>query len=136
MSRSRLTLTFDEPSRIFVARYFGEIEGDDINDNMMDQLTRVDESWTYDSIIDMRRYDGTVLVTEIEALSRRWALFAQGRDRGCFTAIISEDALVKARLPVTQSLFPTRIMAVFATFDEGLDWLKTQRGYLNKAVAV
>ncbi|EGF90716.1 hypothetical protein ABI_37480 [Asticcacaulis biprosthecium C19] len=136
MSRSRITITFDETSRIFVARYFGEIEGDDINDGMMGQLLKVDEIWTYDCIIDMRRYDGTVLVGEIEDLGKRWALFANGRDRGCFTAIISDDSLVRARLPVTQSLFPTRTTELFNSFDEGLDWIKVQRGYLQKALAV
>ncbi|ESQ76465.1 hypothetical protein [Asticcacaulis sp. AC402] len=136
MSRSRLTITFDDSCRIFVARYFGEIEGEDINHGLMDQLLHVECIWTYDCIIDMRRYEGTVLIGEIEDLGNRWAAFANGRDLGCFTAIISDDTLVKARLPVTQSLFPTRTIELFANFDEGLDWINVQRRYLQKALAV
>ena len=136
MSRSRVTVTVDESSRILIVRYFGQIEGDEINESLMDHLARVDGAWAYDSLIDMRRYEGTVLVTEIEELGHRWALFAQGRDRGCLTAIISSDPLVRARLSVTQSLFPMRVLENFGNFDQGLDWIKTQRGYLNKALAV
>ncbi|MBW8882598.1 MAG: hypothetical protein JF615_14595 [Asticcacaulis sp.] len=135
MSRSRISLTVDEDLRIWVARYFGEIEGDEINDSLMDHLIRIDQVWTYDSLIDMRRYDGTVLVGEIEELAHRWAEHAAGRDRGHFTAIVSTDPLVRARVPVTQSLFPTRNLAHFDNFDEGLEWLKRQRTYLNKASA-
>lgn len=136
MSRSRINLTFDHETRIFVVRYFGEIEGSAINKTLLEQLTQVEQVWTYDCLIDMRRYDGTVLVGEIEELGHKWGLFAQGRDRGRFTAIVSEDPLVKARLSVTQSLFPTRLIEHFDNFDEALDWLKIQRSYQQKAMAV
>lgn len=135
MSRSRISLTIDDVFHIIIVRYFGLIEGDEITESMMDHLARVEEAWSYDSIIDMRRYEGTVLITEIEELSQRWALFAQGRDGGCFTAVISSDPLVKARMPLTQAMFSTRNLANFDNFDQGLDWIKTQRGYLNKALA-
>ena len=135
MGRSRLTLTVDEDYRILIVRYIGAIDGEQINHNVMQQIADVDEVWTYDSLIDMRRFENTVLVTEIEDLATRWNGLAQGRDRGCFTAVISGDPLVKARLPITQDLFPTRILAHFVDFDEGLDWLKTQRNILHKALA-
>ena len=135
MGRSRLTLTVDNDHRILIVRYIGDIDGEQINHSMMQQLTSVPEAWTYDSLIDMRRHDGTVLATEIEDLATRWNLFAQARDRGCFTAVISGDTLVRARLPLTQALFPTRTLAQFTGFDEGLDWLKAQRGILRKALA-
>ena len=135
MGRSRISLTADAEHRILIVRYFGEIDGEQINTNVMQQIADVPEAWTYDSVIDMRRYESTVLVTEIEGLAMRWNQFAQGRDRGCFTAVISDDRLVRARLPLTQALFPVRILAQFSGFDEGLDWLKAQRSILNKALA-
>jgi len=135
MTRSRINLTVDEELKIIIVRYFGEIEGDEINTSMMHHLVNLDKPWAYDSIIDMRRYEGTVLATEIEELGMRWALLAQGRDQGQFTAIITDDALIRARLSTTQSLFPHRTLKIFDYFDDGLEWLKTQRGYIQKALA-
>lgn len=135
MGRSRLTLTVDEDHRILIVRYIGDIDGEQINHNVMQQIADVAEVWTYDSLIDMRRFENTVLVTEIEDLATRWNGLAQARDRGCFTAIISDDPLVRARLPLTQALFPVRTLAQFGNFDEGLEWLKAQRNILRKALA-
>lgn len=135
MTRSRLTLTVDEAARILIVRYHGTLEGEQINDSMIDHLSRLEAPWDFDSIIDMRRYDGVVLAEDIQQLGMRWALLAQGRDRGRFTAVISEDPLVRARLSTTQAAFPFRNLAYFDYFDDGLDWIKAQRGDASQAVA-
>jgi len=124
MSRSRLTLSVDEDHKLFVVRYIGEIGGEEINDSMMTQLSRLDKPWEYHSIIDMRRHDAAVLSSEIEDLANRWNAMARGRDSGASTAVISEDPLVHARQNLTQAMFPARIMGYFYTFDEGLEWIK------------
>lgn len=129
MSRSRLTLSVDENHKLFVVRYIGEIAGDDLNDSLLTQLSRLDKPWEYHSIIDMRRHDATVLASEIEDLARRWNQMARGRDTGSRTAVISEDPLVHARQATTQALFPQRVMGYFRSFDEGLDWVKETCGH-------
>jgi len=136
MTRPRITVSIDQAMKIMIVRYIGGLDGEDVNDGMMSQLVNIPDVWTYDSMIDMRRYEGTIMASEIEDLSLRWNLLAQGRDRGGFIAIISDDPLVRARLSITQTLFPQRIMENFNTFDEGLDWIKRQRGYVEKALAV
>jgi len=133
MSRSRLTLSVDEDHKLFVVRYIGEIAGDDITDSLLMQLSRIDKPWEYHTLIDMRRHDAAVLVTEIEDLARRWNEMARGRDAGARIAVISEDPLVHARQNMTQAMFPQRDMGYFYTFDEGLEWIKAACG--NSAVA-
>jgi len=135
MSRSRLTLSVDEDHKLFVVRYIGEIGGEDINDSMLTQLSRLDKPWEYHSIIDMRRHDATVLASEIEELAKRWNEMARGRDHGARIAVISEDPLVHARQNLTQAMFPGRIMGYFYTFDEGLEWIKEVVSQNGKAVA-
>ncbi len=135
MSRSRLTLSVDEDHKLFVVRYIGEIGGEDINDSMLTQLSRLEKPWEYHSIIDMRRHDATVLSSEIEDLSKRWNEMARGRDHGARIAVISEDPLVHARQNLTQAMFPGRVMGYFYTFDEGLEWIKEVASQNGKAVA-
>ncbi len=134
MSRSRLTLSVDDTLKLFVVRYIGEIPGEEINHSMLSQLAALEQPWEYDSIIDMRRHDATVLASEIEDLATKWNAMARGRDEGALTAVISEDPLVHARQNLTQTMFPARVMAYFHTFDEGLDWIKSVRGH-DRAVA-
>jgi len=135
MSRSRLTLSVDEDHKLFVVRYIGEIEGEAINDSLLEQLSRLDKPWEYHTLIDMRRHDATVLVTEIEDLARRWNQMARGRDHGARIAVVSEDPLVHARQNLTQAMFPGRVMGYFFTFDEGLDWIKDLAAHAGPAVA-
>ena len=124
MSRSRLTLSVDEDHKLFVVRYIGDIGGEEINESLLTQLSRLDKPWQYHTIIDMRRHDAAVLSSEIEDLAARWNEMARGRDSGARIAVISDDPLVHSRQSLTQALFPQRVMGYFYTFDEGLDWVK------------
>ncbi len=135
MSRSRLTLSVDEDHKLFVVRYIGDIEGGEINDSLLDQLSRLDKPWEYHTLIDMRRHDATVLVGEIENLAQRWNQMARGRDHGARIAVVSEDPLVHARQNLTQAMFPGRVMGYFYTFDEGLEWIKDLAAHAGPAVA-
>lgn len=129
--RARITFTVDEPTRIIIIRYVGDLDGPHVNDALIAQYKELDRCWEYDNLIDLRRFDGAVLATDIEDLGRRWDEIAQGRDKGQLSAIISEDVHVHARFAITQAAFPNRIMTIFRDFDEGLDWLTQQRRALS-----
>ena len=135
MSRSRLTLSVDEDHKLFLVRYIGEIGGGEINDSLLTQLSSIDKPWEYHTLIDMRRHDAAVLVSEIEDLAKRWNEMARGRDHGARIAVVSEDPLVHARQGSTQSLFPQRVMNYFYSFDEALDWIKDAVAQTGSAVA-
>ncbi len=136
MSRSRLTVTVDETHKLLIARYSGLMSGAEIVTHLVDQAERIHEPWTYDHIFDTRRHDGVMLMTDMDTLAKRWARLAEGRDAGCMSAMISADPLNYARQSQRQVLFPGRIMGVFATFDEGLEWIKTVRGYNQRATSL
>lgn len=134
MTRSRLTLSVDDANRIIVFRYIGGIDGGDINVSMIDQLRQIDQPWDYDNIVDMRRHEGTVTAGEIEELAERWQKLAQGRDHGRLIAIVSDDPLVVARLPISRAAFSNRIVEGFSLMEEAMDWIDTQRGQ-QRAIA-
>jgi hypothetical protein len=127
MTRSRMTLSVDEPNKIFTLRYIGSIDGDEVNESVLQQLAQMTAPWEYDTIVDQRRHEGTILTAEIEELGLRWSQFAQGRDAGRLIAIVSEDSLVHARLSLSQAAFPQRVLKGFARMEEGVDWIMSQR---------
>lgn len=134
MTRSRLTLSIDTPNQIMLLRYIGGIDGADINVSMIDQLRQVDRPWDYDTIVDLRRHEGLVTADEIEELGRRWQMLAQGRDTGGCIAIVTDDPLVHARLPITRGAFPNRTVEGFALVEEAMCWIEAQRGQ-RRAIA-
>ena len=134
MTRSRLTLSVDNSNQIILFRYIGGIDGADINVSMIDQLKQIDQPWAYDNIVDLRRHEGLVTADEIEDLGRRWQMMAQGRDAGTCIAIVTDDPLVHARLPITRGAFPGRVVEGFALLEEAMGWIEGQRD-LRRAIA-
>ncbi len=136
MTKARITLTLDEESKILVIRHIGDMDGQDIKANLLAELVKLDSPWTYDTLIDLRRYDGFILTSEVEDLSNSLAQLMQGRDTGNVSAIVSDDPWVQARISIMQSLAPHIVMKMFSNFDEALDWIKAQRNTQPDACAL
>jgi hypothetical protein len=125
MTRARVTLTVDRDERIIFVRYIGEVDGQTITESSISQFSDVENVWEYDAIFDLRRFDGVLLSPEVQELGERWRKLVSGRDAGRRSAIITSDPFLIARLPVTRQRFPGRTIEIFATFDEGLEWIKS-----------
>jgi len=127
MTRARVTLTADISARIIFVRYIGDIDGISITESSISQFSDVENVWEYDTIFDLRRFEGVLLSPEVQALGERWRELVSGRDFGRRSAIITQDPFLIARLPTTRQRFPGRQIEIFADFDEGLDWIKNAR---------
>ncbi|MFT4075450.1 MAG: hypothetical protein QM647_07945 [Asticcacaulis sp.] len=127
MTRSRITLTADKEARIVFIRYIGDVDGQTITETSISQFSDIEQVWAYDAIFDLRRFDGVLLSSELQELGDRWRALANGRDAGRRSAIITSDPFPMARLPATRAQFPGRVIDIFSTFDEGLEWIKSGR---------
>ena len=127
MLRPRVSVTLDPSTRIATVRYVGAINGDVIVPEVLRLYGALDRPWTYDCIWDMRRHTGSTETRDNEALARGWQAMCGGRDIGRYTAILSSDPLIAARLPLTQRLFPFRTLAVFGTVEAARGWLEAAR---------
>lgn len=135
MSRARITMSVDKAARIIFVRYIGELDGPDVTDSIITQSAEIEHMWEYDGVFDMRRFDGVVPSSELENFGQRWAALTQGRDAGRRTAVITDDAFIHARFSSTQEIFSGRILKAFHNFDEGLDWINSQREADKAALA-
>ena len=127
MLRPRVSVSVDGPTRIATVRYVGAINGDAIVPEVLRLYGALERPWAYDCIWDMSRHTGHTETRDNEALARGWQAICGGRDLGRYTAIVSADALIGARLTLTQRLFPFRTLAVFAKIDAARAWLETAR---------
>ncbi|MDI7774661.1 hypothetical protein [Asticcacaulis sp. EMRT-3] len=128
-SHDRVSLSLDEDHRILTLRYIGGLGGDVLYAQLLEQFHRISAPWSYDILVDTRRYDGVILASHTEAFGQQWADLAQGRDQGRLMAIITTDPLIRVRKGLRTTIFPNHISEVFATFDEGLDWIMDYRGF-------
>jgi len=123
----RVAFTLDALNRRLIIRYQGNISGYEIVNDVIAYLKTLDEFWTYDVMIDMRRFEGVLLSADNETFAKWWYDNLPVPDPGHYSAIISTDPHIQARLAVSQSIFPNHVLAVFTSLDEGLDWLTRMR---------
>jgi len=123
----RVAFSLDAANRRLIIRYQGNISGYEIVNDVIAYLKNLDNFWTYDVIIDMRRFQGVMLSADNEAFAKWWYETLPVPDPGHYSAVISADPHIQARLAVSQSIFPNHILSVFASLDEGLDWLTRMR---------
>ena len=122
--RSRISLTTDTLNHILIIRFFNqEGDGDDLPD-LIEHLQQVHEPWTYDAIFDFRRYEADLSRDRMSFQTRKWTELTGGRDSGKSMALITPDPNLQARLGTMIDVMPNRQIAIFDTFDEGLDWIK------------
>jgi hypothetical protein len=123
---------FDDTLKLLTLSYSGFIMGQDIIGDIIAHTRRIADPWLYDIIIDFSDFEGTVLTSDMENLAARWNAVAQGRDHGRLSALVSTDALFKARMPLRKAAFPLRTVRLFATFAEAHQWIiETRSGEEN-----
>ena len=132
--RSRISLTVDVSNRILMIRLHSLCDERETPD-LIDQLQRVAEPWTYDAIFDFRRYEAELSRDYLAFLTHKWMALTEGRDRGRLMALVSTCPVLSLQLREMRGAMPDRGMSVFESFDEGLDWIKTAQSCAKEACA-
>lgn len=127
MTRSHLNISIFPDERHILLRPKGELSGTEIGESSLARILEMPDAFTYDRLLDLRRFDGASMSSELAAFGQTWRETAAGRDAGTRTAIVSTDPLFRVRLSFYREQFPEREIEVFSTFDEALDWLKSTR---------
>jgi hypothetical protein len=127
MAYTHLNISIFPDERHVLVRPKGELSGTEIGVTSLTRILETPEAFTYDHLLDLRRFDGASMSSELAAFGQTWRESADGRDAGTRTAIVSTDPLFRARVSFYREQFPEREIDIFGTFDEALDWLKTAR---------
>ncbi len=130
---SPLSLDVDQENRILFYRLYGTLEGFRVSALMQTVLDPIKDPWNFDAITDLRRFEGSLSVADVEAMAEDWYARVGNKDAGRRTAIVTDNPATLARLPLTRGLFPGRILTVVASLDEALDWIHEQRALTPEA---
>lgn len=135
MLRPRITVQFDKIKLIATVRYIGAVDGDQVVREVLGAYRTTDQAWAYDCIWDLSRHTGVVGIQDNDALAHGWKAITGGRDAGRYTAVVSTDPLIDARLPLTRRLFPFRTVALFATVEAARGWIEASRAEATSDIA-
>ncbi|ESQ89882.1 hypothetical protein ABAC460_11310 [Asticcacaulis sp. AC460] len=122
--RSRISLNVDGLNRILFIRLHS-LRDERASPDLIDRLGKVDKPWTYDALFDFRRYEAELSGDYLSFLTHKWRALTEGRDRDRRMALVSPCPVLHLQLRELRGAMPDRGIAVFESFDEGLDWLKT-----------
>jgi len=127
MAGKNFACTVDKVQKLITIRYKGHEAGAWYIDQTIDAYRSIPEIWTYNKLLDHRQFDGLVAFEDIERLGRVWAGLTKGRPERPRVAMLSPDALKRARSSVYAEVFPNQTFAAFVDLHAALDWLSGKR---------
>jgi len=123
MLRSRITSSADPLARLAVVRCIGEIDANEAVAEILHSLTRLEEGWTYDIIVDLERYEGRISAAHIETFAAAWRTYAMGRDGGRAIAFIAAHPALQVQCLSASAQLNGRDIAAFERFFDGFAWI-------------
>ena len=122
--RSRFAVTVDRDNMILIIRFHSVRDDQEAGPDLIDLLATIDSPWLFNAIFDFRRYEADLSRDYLKFLTEKWAAFTRGRDQNRSMALVGGDSDLTFNLKAMLDAMPDRRIAIFDTFDEGLDWIK------------
>ena len=122
--RSRFAVTVDRDNMILIIRFHSVRNDQEAGPDLIDLLATVETPWLFNAIFDFRRYEADLSRDYLKFLTEKWAAFTRGRDQNRSMALVGGDSDLTFNLKAMLDAMPDRRIAIFDTFDEGLDWIK------------
>lgn len=122
--RSRFSVTVDRANMILIIRLHSLRCDQEPGPDLIDQLATVETPWLFNALFDFRRYEADLSRDYLGFLTEKWMAFTRGRDTGRSMALVGGNPSLAFNLKAMFDVMPNRNIAIFDTFDEGLDWIK------------
>lgn len=122
--RSRYSVTVDHANMILIIRLHSLRCDQEPGPDLIDQLAMVETPWLFNALFDFRRYEADLSRDYLSFLTEKWTAFTRGRDSGRCMALVGGNPDLTFNLKAMLDVMPNRSIAIFDTFDEGLDWIK------------
>ncbi|ESQ94409.1 hypothetical protein [Asticcacaulis benevestitus] len=122
--RSRYSVTVDRANMILIIRLHSLRGDQDPGPDLIDRLATVETPWLFNALFDFRRHEADLSRDYLSFLTEKWTAFTRGRDSGRTMALVGGNPDLTFNLKAMLDVMPNRSIAIFDTFDEGLEWIK------------
>ncbi|CAL4867579.1 hypothetical protein MMA231_01836 [Asticcacaulis sp. MM231] len=116
-------LTVDEAQKLITFRLKGAQTSQYYTDKFIKAYAAIDRPWLYRRLMDHRNCETTITFEDVQRLSNHWADITRGETVTHYVAILTSDALTRARTSTYSHLFPNQNIRTFTDLHDALDWL-------------
>lgn len=120
---SSIDYEIDRPARRVVIRFSGDVDGALLHAKMDTLWRELPEIATFDSLCDMREFNGNIGFDAIRSIAEAWRMFCGDSDVGRRTAVVSLDRFAPLYLRAIALCFEGRELAAFRSLNEAERWL-------------
>lgn len=123
MTDAYFRLTIDEPQKLMTFRLKGAQSSQYYTEKFIEAYAMIDRPWLYRRLMDHRQCETTIDFEDVQKLADHWAHITRGTTAIHYVAILTPDALTRARPATYSHLFPNQEIRSFTELHDALDWL-------------
>lgn len=118
----RFNFYVDTDNRVLVVRPIGAIPAHDFLDRLFESYGTIAEPWTYNRIMDFRRFRGLLSSADIVEMGRRWMAMVPPDCKRTRLAIVGSGLDTPKSVATVSPLVPNRMLRHFSDYHEARDW--------------
>jgi len=112
-----------ENERLITIRVIGDMSGPDFIRKLFEHLDTVQAPWTYNRIMDFRRFTALLSADDIESMGNAWTKRIPPDVPRTKLAIVSKDADDKGTQPTISPSAPSRVVRHFCRYHDAVSWV-------------
>ncbi len=118
----RFTFYVDTDNRVLVVRLIGAMPANEFLNQLFDAYATVSEPWTYNRIMDFRRFRGLLSSADIAEMGRRWMEMAPPDCKRTRLAIVGSGLDTPKSVATVSPEVPNRLVCHFNDYHDARDW--------------
>ncbi|ESQ90366.1 hypothetical protein ABAC460_09430 [Asticcacaulis sp. AC460] len=119
----RLNVFVDEDRKVLIFRVIGAMPSAEFVQRLHAAYATIDRPWTWSRVMDFRRFEGVIDLTDVEEMAQRWKAMTADQNYHARVAVVSTDPLDKARVPTASPLFPNETVCHFSDYHDAMAWV-------------
>lgn len=118
----RFNFHVDADNRVLVVRLIGAMPACEFLTRLFEAYATVAEPWTYNRIMDFRRFRGLLSSADIAEMGRRWMAMVPDDCKRTRLAIVGGGFDTRRSMPAVSPQVPNRLVCHFSDYHEARDW--------------
>ncbi len=118
----RFNFYVDTDNRVLVVRLIGAMPAHEFLNQLFESYGTVPEPWTYNRIMDFRRFRGLLSSADIAEMGRRWMAMVPADCKRTRLAIVGSGMDTPKSVATVSPEVPNRLVCHFSDYHQARDW--------------
>ena len=118
----RFNFHVDTDNRVLIVRLIGAMPASEFLNQLFESYATVAEPWTYNRIMDFRRFRGLLSSGDIADMGRRWMAMVPDDCKRTRLAIVGSGLDTPKSVATVSPEVPNRLVCHFSDYHRARDW--------------